>query len=269
MKVIKLLKMNLGLAFAVLLSLSSCVSTEKMVYLQTPNNQSTNVDIPVGQEYELTIQPDDQLAISISSKFEELVLPFNSKSVLGQRTSTTSNQELSYFLVDASGYIDFPVLGRLYVKDMTCTGLRITLEKLIKDGNHIKDAQVEVKLMSFRVGVFGEVKNPGLQQIKGQRYTILEALIAAGDLLPSGKRKNIKVIREEKGSRNTYYVDLTDNENVMNSPVYYLKQNDVIYVEPNKSIGVKGSSTLQTITAFSGIASLILSITSIIISVSK
>ena len=104
---------------------------------------------------------------------------------------------------------------------------------------------------------------------RSKSYTILEALIAAGDLLPSGKRKNIKVIREEAGVRNNYYIDLTDNANVMNSPVYYLKQNDVIYVEPNKTIGIKGSSTLQTITVFGGIASLILSLTSIIISVSN
>ena len=269
MKATTLLKKNMGLALAVLICFSSCVSTKKMVYLQTPENISSNISIPPSQKYELTIQPDDQLAISISSQFEELVLPFNSKSVLGQKTSTSTNQELSNFLVDANGYIDFPVLGRICVKNMTCEELRQSLEKEIKEGNHIKDAQVEVKLMSFRVGVFGEVKTPGIQQIQGQRYTILEALIAAGDLLPSGKRKNIKVIREENGARNTYYVDLTNNADVMNSPVYYLKQNDVIYVEPNKSIGIKGSSTLQTVTAFSGIASLLLSITSIIISVSK
>ena len=269
MKSTTLLKSKLGLALAVLICLSSCVSTEKMIYLQASDNKSANITVPAEQKYELTIQPDDQLAISISSQFEELVLPFNSKSVLGQRTSTTTNQELSNFLVDANGYIDFPVLGRMCVKNMTCEELRQSLEKEIKEGNHIKDAQVEVKLMSFRVGVFGEVKTPGIQQIQGQRYTILEALIAAGDLLPSGKRKNIKVIREENGARNTYYVDLTNNADVMNSPVYYLKQNDVIYVEPNKSIGIKGSSTLQTVTAFSGIASLLLSITSIIISVSK
>lgn len=270
MKATKMLKKNLGLALAILVCFTSCVSKEKMVYLQTPEGQSANVTIPAEQKYELTIQPDDQLAISISSKYEELVQPFNSKSVLGQKSSTTTtNQELTYFLVDANGYIDFPVLGRQFVKGLTCEQLRQSLEKQIKEGNHIKDAQVEVKLMSFRVGVFGEVKTPGIQQIKGQRYTILEALMAAGDLLPTGQRKNIKVIREENGARNTYYVDLTSNANVMNSPVYYLKQNDVVYVEPNKTIGIKGSSTLQTITAFSGIASLLLSVTSIVISVSK
>lgn len=271
MKSTKTLKKNLGLGLAVLMLIcfSSCVSTRKMVYLQTPEGQSAAVSVPAEQKYELTIQPDDQLAISISSKYEELVLPFNSKSVIGQRTSTSTTPELSNFLVDAEGCIDFPVLGRISVKDMTCEQLRLVLEKRIKDGKHIKDAQVEVKLMSFRVGVFGEVKAPGIQQIKGQRYTLLEALIAAGDLLPSGRRQNIKVIREENGMRNTYYVDLTDNAGVLNSPVYYLKQNDVVYVEPNKSIGIKGSSTLQTVTAFSGIASLLLSITSIAITVSK
>ena len=269
MKATKMLKKNLGLALAVLICFSSCVSKEKMVYLQTPEGNSANVTVPAEQKYELTIQPDDQLAISISSKYEELVLPFNSKSVIGQKTSSSSNMELSNFLVDANGYIDFPVLGHMCVKNMTCEQLRQSLEKQIKEGKHIKDAQVEVKLMSFRVGVFGEVKSPGIQQIKGQRYTILEALIAAGDLQPSGQRKNIKVIREENGARNTYYVDLTDNANVMNSPVYYLKQNDVIYVEPNKSIGLRGSSTLQTVTTFGGLASMVLSLVSIIISVSK
>ena len=254
---------------ALLLFFTSCVSQEKMVYLQSSEENSTNISCSSTQKFQLTIQPDDQLAISISSKYEELVMPFNNKTTLGQKTPTTQNLDLIYFLVDAKGFIEVPVLGSQYVKGMTCEQLRLSLEKQLKEGNHIKDAQVEVKLMSFKVAVLGEVKSPGLQNVTGERYTIIEALSQAGDLLPTGKRTDIKVVREENGARNTYFVDLTSNENVMNSPVYYLKQNDVVYVQPNKSIGVRGSGTLQTITAFSGIISMVLSVASIVIAVSK
>ena len=95
----------------------------------------------------------------------------------------------------------------------------------------------------------GEVNSPGVQTISGDRITLLEALTMAGDLTPSGKRDNILVIREDGDQRKTYTVDLTSGEKVLESPCYYLKQNDVIYVQPNKSIGVKGSSTLSFISA--------------------
>ena len=102
------------------------------------------------------------------------------------------------------------------------------------------------------------------RQISGDRITLLEALTMAGDLTPSGKRDNILVIREDGDQRKTYTVDLTSGEKVLESPCYYLKQNDVIYVQPNKSIGVKGSSTLSFISAGSSIISLVASVLSIV-----
>ena len=138
------------------------------------------------------------------------------------------------------------------------------VENKLIEGEYVKDPVVNVQIKGFKVSVMGEVNSPGVQTISGDRITLLEALTMAGDLTPSGKRDNILVIREDGDQRKTYTVDLTSGEKVLESPCYYLKQNDVIYVQPNKSIGVKGSSTLSFISAGSSIISLVASVLSIV-----
>lgn len=252
----------------------SCVSQKKMIYLQ---NDGEVTPVELKETYELVVQPDDQLAISISSKHKELVAPFNTQTLIGSgggsevtnSSSSMTQSGLAYFQVDEAGFIDFPILGRQQVKGMTCREIAASLMQQLQSGNHIKDAQVTVKLMSFKVTVLGEVSKPGMQQVSSERLTILEALGYAGDLLPSAQRKNVKVLREEHGVVKTYFVDLTSTEDVMQSPVYYLQQNDVVYVQPNKSIGAKGSATLTTVGTFSGILSMLVSIVSIVIATTK
>ena len=176
---------------------------------------------------------------------------------------------ISYFQVDKDGFIDFPVFGKLKASGLTRMELaKILTDKLISQ-DYIKDPMVSVKLMSFKVTVIGEVKAPGVQNITGERVTLLEALGMAGDLLPSGKRTNIMVLREEGDFRQTYMVDLTSGYDILNSPCYYLQQNDVVYVEPNSAIRVKGSATLSTLTAMASLISVLASLVSIIIAVSK
>lgn len=253
----------------VLLLITSCVPQSKMIYLQGADLLEDSPQ-KVSEKFELTIQPDDQLSIAIASKDKELIEPFNTKTYIGMgmtSMNTSSVQgDLTYFTVNNEGYIDFPILGKLYVKGKNREQVEDVIEKMLIEGNHIKDPQVTVKIMSFKVSVLGEVAAPGVRQLTGERLTILEAISQAGDLLPSAKRQNVMVLREEDGRRKTYHVDLTSSADVLNSPVYYLQQNDVIYVEPNKSIGVRGSSTLTTITTFGGLIAMVLSIVSIIIS---
>ena len=277
-----LLKGGQMVGLAVLLFCTSCVPQKKMIYMQPNEGQETvSTQFKVEDTYELTIQPDDQLAISISSKYAELVAPFNTQMLIGSGiggastvASTSASQSnmqsgLAYFQVDEHGYIDFPILGKQKVQGMTRGQIANSIEHQLKTGNHIKDAQVSVKLMSFKVTVLGEVKAPGVQNVNVERLTLLEALGRAGDLLPSGQRHNVKVIREENGVRNTYFVDLTNHDNVMQSPVYYLQQNDVVYVQPNRSSGVRGSAALTTFNSMTGIASVAVSIASLIIAVTK
>lgn len=253
--------------------LSSCVSAEKMYYMQGIDDLSEQTLNQV-QDYQLRIQPDDQLAISINSRDQELIAPFNSYMLIGtgggnstysstQSTSATQSG-IAYFQVNKEGNIHFPVLGDLQVNGLTHDEIAQLIENRLKEGNYVKDPSVKVKLMSFKVTVLGEVKNPGVQSLTNERLTILEALGKAGDLLASGQRENILVLREENGQRNSYRVDLTQAQSVLESPAYYLQQNDVIYVMPNSAIRVKGSATGSYVSLYGSIISVLASIISLV-----
>lgn len=265
-----LLSVSWKVMLLVMVCFTSCIPQKKIVYLQGAEEMSEN-PMKIAQDYELTIQPDDQLAISISSKNKELIEPFNTKLLVGTTSvgMSSSNNDLAYFSVDKEGYIEFPILGKQKVKGLTRGQLAQLIQSQLIAGDYIKDAEVDVKIMSFKVTVLGEVGGPGVQTFSGERLTILEALANAGDLKPSAKRENVMVVREENGKRKTYYVDLTSNKSVMESPVYYLQQNDLVYVEPNKSLGLAGSSSIQTINTFGGMISMILSLATVIITVVK
>lgn len=267
-------RISIGFILSILLICSSCVSSKKMIYLQGADYLKDNPQA-VEQKFELKIQPDDQLAISISSKDKELIEPFNNNTLIGSGNTTGMNNQsnmqagIAYFQVDKDGFIEFPVFGKLKVAGLTRNQFAKLLSDKLISQDYIKDPMVSVKIMSFKVTVLGEVKSPGVQSITGERVTILEALGMAGDLLPSGRRNNIMVLREDDGIRKTYMVDLTSGYEVLNSPCYYLQQNDVVYVEPNSAIKVKGSGTMSTLTATTSLISILASLVSIIIAVSK
>lgn len=266
-------RISIGFIISVALICSSCVSQKKMIYLQGADYLK-NSPQKIEQNYELKIQSDDQLAISISSKDKELIEPFNNNTLIGSGNSVNASQSnvqagVTYFQVDESGSIDFPILGKIKAEGLTRNELAKLLTDTLINQNYIKDPVVSVKIMSFKVTVLGEVKNPGVQKITGERLTLLEAIGMAGDLLPSGKRKNIMVVREEENMRKTYMVDLTSGYDVLNSPCYYLQQNDVVYVEPNSAIRVKGSATMTTLTSTASLVSVLASLISIIIAISR
>ena len=254
---------------------TSCVSTEKMYYLQGAEQLPIECE---EQDYQLHIQPDDQLAISINSRDQELIAPFNSYMMVGTgggnsptsyAASSTTQSGIAYFQVNKDGNIHFPILGDIFVQGLTNTDVARMLETMLREGNYVQDASVKVKIMSFKVTVLGEVKNPGVQSMSNERLTILEALGKAGDLLPSGQRENILVMREVDGKRLTYRIDLTKAKSVVNSPAYYLQQNDVIYVTPNSAIKVKGSATGSYVSLYGSIISVLASLVSLIVVVSK
>lgn len=260
------------LLFFILLTCASCVSQKKMIYLQGADYLQDNPQ-QIKENFELKIQSDDQLAISISSKDRELIEPFNNNTLIGSGSGMNSQYNsqagVSYFQVDKDGNIEFPIFGTLKASGLTRMELAKVLGNRLISQNYIKDPLVSIKIMSFKVTVLGEVKAPGVQNVTGERLTLLEALGMAGDLLPSARRENIMVIREEDGKRKSYMVDLTSSYDVLNSPCYYLQQNDVVYVEPNSAIRVKGSGTMSTVTSTVGMISMLASLVSIIIALSR
>lgn len=185
--------------------------------------------------------------IVVSSKDPELAALFNLTRVQ-QRVGSTglnnsnNNGEISGYTLDDKGAIDFPVLGNLTVAGMTRSQIAALVKQRLKEENLVNDPVVTVEFMNLSFSVLGEVKTPGKYSISKDYITLLEAISMAGDLTIYGKRDAIFVIREEKGERVTHWVDLRSCD-LFKSPVYYLKQNDVVYVQPNKVRA--GQSTLN------------------------
>ena len=212
--------------------LVSCHTQQKVVYLQ----DAEAVELYAAYKG-IRIQPKDILSIVISSKDPELVIAYNLPLHSYQAGSTFSassySQRLLGYLVDIDGYIDFPAFGKLKVSGNTREELSTFIkDKLIGD-EIIKDAVVTVDFMNFKISVLGEVRNPSTFYIQDDRLTIFDALGRAGDLTIYGKRDNVLVQREENGKVTFYRLDLRSAD-IIKSPAFYLQQNDVVYVSPNK-----------------------------------
>ena len=243
------------------ITLLSCGSKEQIVYFQNIDTAGISNSII---NYDAIIRADDLLTISVAALDQDAARPFNLPAFRISNATGQAREELQSYLVDTNGYIDFPVLGKLKLGGLN----RVESTKLIKDmlKDYIKDPIVNIRIVNFKITVLGEVKNPGSYTIPNERITILEALGLAGDLTIKGVRDNVLVIRETDGKRVTTRVDLRSQE-FFNSPMYYLVQNDVVYVEPNNSqikastVGPSTTETLRIISTLVTVAALIVSIT--------
>lgn len=215
-----------------LAGLVSCGSVKKTVYFQDIEEGTEQV---IPQAYEVKIHKDDLLSIVVSSSNPELATPFNKPLVSQQveASSAVGRQTILGYLVDVQGQIDFPILGELYVEGLTRNQLQELIKIQLIEKGYINDPIVTVQFLNFKVSVMGEVSRPGSFTINGDRVTLLEALSMAGDLTIYGKRNRVAVIREEGGVRKVKYHDLR-TARLFESPYYYLQQNDIVYVEPNK-----------------------------------
>lgn len=221
------------LASVILLILSSCSSPKtSLTYFEDLKGQPDG-SIPVGS-YQIRIVPDDELMITVNSLVPtataEYNLPLVNPSERGEAISPTQ-LALQTYIVDEDGDITFPVLGKLHVEGMTVQELTKYLEGRISA--NVEEPIVRVELLSFRVNVLGEVNSPGVKQVKKQRFTLLDALASAGDLTEYGERENVLLIREEKGKLTYHHFNLNDSK-TLESPYFFLQQNDVVVVEPNK-----------------------------------
>ncbi len=211
---------------------TACTSTKKIIYLQdvVPLKQQE-----IEQKYEVIIHGDDLLAIMVNSRDPELALPFNMPMVSYQLGSNAGGQQrVLGYLVDTNGNIDFPILGEIHVEGLTRMQLTELIKNKLIEGDLIKDPIVTVQFLNFKISVMGEVGRPGSFTISGDRITLLEALSMAGDLTIYGRRDRVGVIRENNGKRTILFHDLRSAD-IYNSPCYYLQQNDIVYVEPNKA----------------------------------
>lgn len=247
---------------AVLLTLSSCKTREKILYFQDIENGSV---IPTQAIQPLTFQPGDKLTVIVtSSATPQLAVQFNLPMVTiqaGTNSTSIGSQQMAVYTIDENGCIDIPTLGRTKISGLTRSETAAKIQSILRDGK-LRDAVVTVNSYDQYITILGEVKTPGKQTITKDRLTIIEALGAAGDLTIHGCRDNILVLRQEGNETKSYYVDLRSKD-VMNSPVYNLRQNDVVYVQPNKvkmGQSTNNDNSLRTISTWISIASFLMSL---------
>ncbi|MFD0994142.1 polysaccharide biosynthesis/export family protein [Tenacibaculum geojense] len=209
----------------------SCVSKKNIVYFQNDNiNQSE-----VSNSYKTIFKPDDLLQITVTAIDLEAVKAFNLPAV--NYATATNNaigtpQQQSY-LVDNDGYIDFPVIGKIKIAGLTREeAIQLLRNKL--DPDYVKSPTINIRISNFKVTVLGDVQSPGTFTIPNERITILEAIGLARDLNITGVRKDVYVIREIDNKKIEFKVDLLSKE-LFTSPIYYLQQNDMVYIQPNRS----------------------------------
>ena len=226
----------------------------------------------IEQKYEVYVHNDDLLAIMVNSKNPELALLFNMPMVsyqLGSGSTNSGSQRVLGYLVDGNGDIDFPILGKLHVAGLTRMQLTEMIKQRLIEGDLIKDPIVTVQFLNYKVSVMGEVNRPGSFNISGDRITLLEALSMAGDLTIYGRRDRVAVIREKDGKRTILMHDLRSSD-IFNSPCYYLQQNDIVYVEPNKAKAEQTDiNQNKSLGVWFGAISALVSIASLIVTLTK
>ncbi|GAB5400305.1 MAG: polysaccharide biosynthesis/export family protein [Aureisphaera sp.] len=238
------------LLVSTLFLLVSCATKKQIIYFQDTEGLS-NQENPL--KFEPVIENNDVLHISISSMSREAVEPFRRKTGLEGNVGN-ANPTLQGYLVNSEGTINYPVLGALKASGKTRTELQMELKSKLSE--FITDVVVDVRIMNFKVTVLGGVNNPGVYNISDEQVSLPQALGLAGDLSEDGRRDNIMVIREENGKQAVTRVDLTKTD-LFSSPYYFLKQNDVVYVEPSLK-GVKKSGFIPDVPALLSLFTVVL-----------
>lgn len=259
----------LGIILIAMASLSSCRTPKDITYFQDITNGQR---LEVTPSSELLVKPGDRLSIVVHSKDPQLAALFNlpvasrrigdiqTATISTPGSSSSNSNESSSYTVDSYGDIDFPVLGTLHIEGMRRTQVAEYIKKELIQRNLVKDPTVIVEFLNRTVSVLGEVSNPGKVAIGRDQFTLLDAIAAAGDLTIQGKRNNVIVLRMEDGRQVAHSVDLTNAQATFSSPVYYLQQDDVIYVEPNdlrKRTTTANGSAFQTPSFWISIASFV------------
>ena len=249
--------------------LSSCGSVKNIAYLQ--NSDTINYE-KSKYLYDAKIMPKDELTITVNTTNAEASLPFNllmQNAYQQGRTLSTGGGTLMPYLVDTEGCINYPIIGRLHVAGLTkreCE--RLIQEKIQPYLAESENPIVTVRMSSYSISVLGEVARPGSYMVSREEINIFEALAQAGDLTIYGVRDRVKLIRKDaSGKKEIHTLNLNDAD-IVNSPYYYLQQNDILYVEPNK-VKAQNSSVGSMTTLWFSATSILISLTSLLYNILK
>lgn len=252
-------RLNYFLLLLLPMAFAACTSYKSVPYLQ--NDSIVNLQQQVPQLYDARVQPKDLLTIVVCTTQPELAVPFNltvPTIVSTENRSLYSQPSLQSYLVDNSGNIDFPVLGKLHLGGLTKGEAEVLIKGKLKE--YLKEEPiVNVRLINYKISVIGEVNRPSTFTIANEKVNVLEALALAGDMTIYGLRNNVKLIREDQNGVKTIITLNLNDASIVKSPYYYLQQNDILYVAPNKAKANTSDITSST--------SLWVSATSILVSV--
>lgn len=255
---------DLCLIMIVVILAAGCGSSKNVAYFQN----SDSVSLDTSQElFDAKIMPKDVLSITVSTTDDVAAAPFNltipTPYTLGQRNSY-SQAMLQSYIVDNDGNIDFPLVGSLHLAGLTKNAAEQLIREKIKPYlTETENPIVTVRMINYKISVLGEVARPGMFTVANEKISILEALAQAGDLTVYGVRDRVKLIREDATGKKEIHVLNLNDANIINSPYYYLQQNDVVYVEPNKvkaqnaSIGSVTTITISSVGVLVSLASLV------------
>lgn len=264
----KLLTRMLFLAMALLIV--SCTSYKKIPYMM--DAEQFDADNSKIELYDARIMPKDLLTILVNSTDPEAAAPFNlvvQTALAATSARATSQPSLQTYLVDNNGDVDFPVLGKLHLGGMTKSEAEAFLVDKLKGSFNVNELPiVNVRLVNYKVSILGEVSRPGTFTVANEKINLFEALALAGDMTIWGKRDNVKLLREDaRGRKDIITLDLNRSD-IINSPYFYLQQNDVLYVEPNKA-KAKNSDIGQSTTLIFSATSILISITNLLWNILK
>lgn len=243
---------------SLLVIITSCAETKQFAYFQDMSNDGVTpqVSMPV----DIKAQVGDQLSININAQDDRLQKMFNLSMV---SSGGSSNQTRLVYTVDSKGCITLPVLGAIKVLGLTREQIAALVSQELKARELLSDPVVVVQFQNAFVSVLGDVGNPGRINFDKDNMTIIDAIAQAGDLQATGKRARVFVLRQVNGKQQMYAVDMAKAESIYSSPVYYLQQNDVVYVEPNamkaRTASVNGN-TFRTVGFWMSVSSFLMSL---------
>ncbi len=220
--------------FGLLLMLASCSSTKDIAYFQDVEHGTTTNVI----HKQITLRPEDKITILVNTRNQDLTnslnLPYVTRQI-GLSNNIGTSQGISGYTIDKEGYINFPQIGKLHIAGMTRSEVAEYIKKQLLEKGIANDATVTVEFANLKYSIIGEIKSPNSYAIDRDAITILDAISKAGDLTIQGERTSIQVIRRENNNEEKVYtLNLCSLQDIQQSPAYYIQQNDVIYVKPNK-----------------------------------
>lgn len=253
---------------AALVLFASCKTANQLTYFENVDNLPESEQ---ALDYSTRIKPADELTITVNALVPEAAAPYNLSAVSimksGETSESSTPTKIQTYIVDKDGNISFPILGEVHAEGKTTKELANYLRSRIE--KEIDNPIVNVQLVNFRVNVLGAVLEPGSIEVKSERFSVLDALAAAGDMTVQGKRDNVLLIRDNNGKREFHRLNLKD-AGIVDSPYFYMQQNDVIYVEPsdvaaenaeyNQNNSFKVSVISTVVSAVSVVASLLIAL---------